>query len=85
MNKRGEWFSYRVTRVVFTIGVMALTYGALQFVLAAPGYRSSALVAIGIVLVALATRGPWDSISSGRNRSVLGFHARPGSDAEEKL
>ena len=35
------------------------------------------LIIVGIALVAVSTRGPWDSDASGRNRSVLGFHARP--------
>jgi hypothetical protein len=38
------------------------------------------LLLAGLGLVALSTRGPWDSEASGRNRSVLGFHARPGKE-----
>ncbi|PVE18465.1 hypothetical protein DDA93_09090 [Arthrobacter sp. Bz4] len=53
--------------LVFTgaIGmVMDPSRGALWFAIAA-----------GVLFVAIATRGPWDSKASGRNRSVLGFKA----------
>lgn len=33
-------------------------------------------VLLGLALVALSTRGPWDSEASGRNRSVVGFRVR---------
>ncbi len=33
-------------------------------------------VLLGLALVALSTRGPWDSEASGRNRSAVGFRVR---------
>ena len=77
--------SSRVTRLLFAVGIMLITVGVLRLVLALPGYGDWACVLLGILLLALSTRGPWDSISSGRNRSVLGFRARAGSDSEENL
>ncbi|TFD45126.1 hypothetical protein E3T55_19045 [Cryobacterium frigoriphilum] len=83
MIKRGEWFSFRVTRLLFSVGVMLIGSAVMRLILAFPGDVAWVLLLLGMLLVALATRGPWDSVSSGRNRSVLGFRARSGSDAAD--
>jgi hypothetical protein len=69
-------FPWWVTRTVFLAGVMALTSFALRCVLSSASVFTWVLIPVGLALVALATRGPWDSTASGRNRSVLGFRAR---------
>lgn len=67
------------------MGVMVCTVAVLRLVVTFSGGWDWTFLLLGLLLVALATCGPWDSISSGRNRSLLGFRARPGSDAEDDL
>ncbi|MET4136730.1 hypothetical protein [Pseudarthrobacter sp. PvP090] len=77
-HSEGGMFGWEVTRVLFSIGTMAILTGILRIVLDQSQAFPWALIAFaGIGLVALSTRGPWDSETSGRNRSVLGFRARP--------
>lgn len=75
MTTRGAWFSWRVTRLLFSCAVALLTMGLIRLMISASWF-SFAFVIAGLALGALATRGPWDSEESGRNRSVLGFRAR---------
>lgn len=73
----GGLFGWQVTRALFSLVVMSTLAGLFQVVLDQSQVFSWVLYAVGLGLVALSTRGPWDSESSGRNRSVLGFRARP--------
>lgn len=75
-------FGWRVTRALFAVGAMAFVAGVLMLVFAAAP-SAVWLILAGLGLVALSTRGPWDSEASGRNRSVLGFHARPGKEVPQ--
>ena len=75
-------FPWWVTRFLFSWGVMAIVAYVLQFVLGLTSPYSWILILIGLVLIAVSTRGPWDSEIDGRNRSVLGFRARPGPDQD---
>ena len=75
MAKNRELFNWRITRLLFALGVMALASGVLRLV-TNPGWGYVVLGAVGVALLVLATRGAWDSEASGRNRSVLGFDAR---------
>lgn len=82
MTKRGEWFDWRVTRLLVGVGVSLIGSAVARLVMGLPSDLAWAFLALGVLFAALATRGPWDSISNGRNRSVFGFRARSGSDAE---
>lgn len=73
----GELFGWQVTRVLFSLGIMSTLTGLFRVVLDQSQILSWVLCTVGPGLVALSTRGPWDSESSGRNRSVPGFRARP--------
>ena len=79
MREHHELFGWKVTRVLFSLGGLAVIDGVLMLVVAG-SWQYAVLVVTGVVLVAISTRGPWDSEASGRNRSVLGFRARPGKD-----
>ncbi len=70
-------FDWQVTRVLFSLGSMSTLTGVFRFVLDQSQVFPWVLAAMGLGLVALSTRGPWDRETSGRNRSVLGFRARP--------
>lgn len=76
MKPKHGLFSWKVTRAFFAVGLFLVMTGAIRLVLAA-SWAYLWLVLVGIALVALSTRGPWDSEESGRNRSVLGFRVRP--------
>jgi uncharacterized membrane protein YfcA len=80
-HSEGGMFGWEVTRVLFSIGTMAVLTGIFRIVLDQSQVFPWALTAVGSGLVALSTRGPWDSETSGRNRSVLGFRARRTGDA----
>jgi len=68
-------FSWRITRALFGLGIFVVVFGVINFVRTTDAaYVFLSLV--GFALLALSTRGPWDSESSGRNRSVMGFRAR---------
>ena len=69
-------FSWKVTRALFAVGGFIVMTGIIRLVLTA-SWTYVWLVLVGLALVALSTRGPWDSEASGRNRSVLGFRVRP--------
>jgi hypothetical protein len=68
-------FSSQVTRSPFALGVLAVVMGMIWLVLTSSGAYVGLLLA-GVALVALSTRGRWDSEKSGRNRSVLGIRPR---------
>ena len=70
-------FSWRVARLLFMAGVVAIFFPFARLVVGVANPHPWVLVLVGIALVALSTRGPWDGELSGRNRSILGFHARP--------
>lgn len=75
MRSNHGMFSWKVTRYLFSIGSFVVLTGILRIVLTASwGYIW--IILLGLALVALSTRGPWDSEASGRNRSVLGFRVR---------
>jgi hypothetical protein len=78
-NDRGllPWW---VTRVLFSLGTMSIFSGVFPFLLRSAPTYSWVLVLVGLILIVVSVRGPWDSEDSGRNRSVLGFKARPGPD-----
>ena len=76
MLERRRTFSWKVTRLLFSSGIMAIFF-ALARLGSLPAPYLWILIIVGIALVAVSTRGPWDSEASGRSRSVLGFHARP--------
>jgi len=76
MRRRHGLFSWMVTRALFSVGSFAVMTGIIQLVLTT-SWAYVWLILVGLALVALSTLGPWDSEESGRNRSVLGFRARP--------
>lgn len=76
-HSEGGMFGWKVTRALFSVGTMAVMASILRIALDRSQAYPWALTAVGMGLVALSTRGPWDSETSGRNRSVLGFRARP--------
>jgi hypothetical protein len=76
-HSTGGMFGWKVTRALFSVGTMAVLTGAFRIALDQSQVFPWVLAAVGLGLVALSTRGPWDSETSGRNRSVLGFRARP--------
>ena len=80
-NGRGllPWW---LTRVVFSSGAMAIFSCIFQLVLGSTTSYSWVLLVVGLALIAVSVLGPWDSEDSGRNRSVLGFNARPGPDQD---
>lgn len=79
MMRSRAFFPWWVTRLLFAVGTMAIVGGAVRLLLASSALNWVA-IAVGLVLLALSTRGPWDSEASGRNRSVLGFRVRPKTD-----
>ena len=78
MREHHELFGWRVTRALFAVGGMTFFLG--MFLLVAAWWNAAWLLLAGLGVVAISTRGPWDSEASGRNRSVLGFHARLGKE-----
>ncbi|HEY5320158.1 MAG TPA: hypothetical protein VIJ76_04695 [Galbitalea sp.] len=76
MRYNREEFNWRATRLVFSGGVIGIVMGVFQLVATHDGAFIWGIV-IGLILLGISTRGRWDSESSGRNRSVLGFHAHP--------
>lgn len=72
----GRIFGWKVTRVLFSVGTMSILTGGFRIATDPAQVFPWVLVAVGLGLVALSTRGPWDCETSGRNRSVLGFKAR---------
>ncbi|PXA69474.1 hypothetical protein CVS29_02695 [Arthrobacter psychrochitiniphilus] len=68
-------FSWKTTRLLFSIGSFVAMAGILRLVTAG-SWVYILFVLLGLALVALSTRGPWDSEASGRNRSVVGFRVR---------
>lgn len=76
MEPRRALFSWRVTRLVFALATFLFVTAIIQLILS-PSWLYAALLIAGLGLFALATRGPWDSEASGRNRSVFGFRVRP--------
>lgn len=80
MRRNGGLMDWRSTRMRFAMGVMGVVVGLLEVLQGSfSGYFWLWILA-GLALLALSTRGPWDSEVSGRNRSVFGFRARPDSD-----
>lgn len=77
MPKKRRTFSWIVTRLLFTTGTIAIFSGIAWYFSGSYGPTAWIIVLVGVALVAVSTRGPWDSESSGRNRSALRFHARP--------
>ena len=73
-------FPWWVTRILFSLGTIAIVSYVLQLVLGSATPYSWMLILVGLVLIAVSTRSPWDSETGGRNRSILGFKARPGPD-----
>jgi len=71
-----------LTRVVFAAGVMAISSTIFQLVLGSAAAYSWVLLVVGLALLVASVLGPWDSEGSGRNRSVLGFKARPEPDQD---
>jgi hypothetical protein len=80
-NERGL-FPWWVTRVFFSLGAMSIFSFVFQVLLRSAGPYSWVLIPVGLALIVVSIRGPWDSEASGRNRSVLGFKARPGPDQD---
>ena len=78
-NERGL-FPWWVTRVLFSLGVMSVFSFVFQVLLRSASPYSWILILVGLALIAVSVHGPWDSEASGRNRSVLGFRARPGPE-----
>jgi hypothetical protein len=76
MRYNRDEVDWRVTRILFSFGVMSVVLGVIQLVTSHDGAFIWGVLA-GVILVGISTRGRWDSQSSGRNRSVLGFHAHP--------
>jgi len=76
MRYNREEFNWRATRLLFSTGVISIAMGVIQLITTRDGAFIWA-IAVGLVLLGISTRGRWDSESSGRNRSVLGFHAHP--------
>ena len=75
-------FPWWVARLLFSWGAMAIVSYVLQLTLGSTSPYSWILILVGLVFIAAFTRGPWDSETGGRNRSVLGFQARPGPDQD---
>jgi uncharacterized membrane protein len=76
MRYNREEITWRLTRLVFVLGVFGIVLGVIQL-LATHNWAFLWLVLVGVILLGISTRGRWDSESSGRNRSVLGFRAHP--------
>lgn len=74
MGPNRGMFSWRVTRALFGLGIFVVVCGVINFVRATDA-ADVFLILVGFALLARSTRGPWDSVFSGRNRSVMGFHA----------
>jgi uncharacterized membrane protein YfcA len=81
MRRQGGLFDWRVTRLLFPMGIAGVMVGILEVLQGAFSSYFWLWMMAGIALLALSTRGPWGSEASGRNRSVLGFRARPDGDA----
>jgi hypothetical protein len=75
MRRNGGLFDWKVTRMSFAMGIWGVATGILEVVQGS--FSSYFWLLAGLALVALSTRGPWDSEASGRNRPVLGFRVRP--------
>ena len=75
MRPNHGMFSWKMTRLLFSIGSFVAMAGILRLVTAG-SWVYILFVLLGLALVALSTRGPWDSEASGRNRSVVGFRVR---------
>lgn len=75
MRRSQGLFGWQATRLLFAVGAFAVMSGILRGAVAA-SWSYLWLILAGVAMLALSTRGPWDSEESGRNRSVLGFHAR---------
>ncbi|MFB9166558.1 hypothetical protein [Arthrobacter psychrochitiniphilus] len=75
MRPNHGMFSWKTTRLLFSIGSFVAMAGILRLVTAG-SWVYILFVLLGLALVALSTRGPWDSEASGRNRSVVGFRVR---------
>jgi len=75
MGPNRGMFSWRITRALFGLGIFVVVFGVITFVRTTDAAYVF-LILVGFALLALATRGPWDSEFSGRNRSVMGFRAR---------
>ena len=80
MRRNGGLFAWRSTRMLFSMGIMGVVVGLLEVLQGSFSSYFWLWIVAGLALLALSTRGPWDSEASGRNRSVLGFRARPDSD-----
>ncbi|WP_315914262.1 hypothetical protein [Arthrobacter sp. lap29] len=75
MRPNHGMFSWKTTRLLFSIGSFVAMAGILRLVTAG-SWVYILFVLLGLALVALSTRGPWDSEASGRNRSAVGFRVR---------
>jgi len=80
MRRDGGLFDWRSTRMLFSMGITGVVVGLLEVLQGSFSSYFWLWIVAGLALLALSTRGPWDSEESGRNRSVLGFRARPDSD-----
>ena len=76
MRRNHGLLNWRVTRALFAVGSFEVVTGILLLVLTS-SWNYAWLALAGLALIAVSARGPWDSEESGRNRSVLGFRARP--------
>jgi uncharacterized membrane protein YfcA len=79
MRRDGGLFDWRVTRLLFPMGIAGVVVGILEVLQGSFSSYFWLWIMAGLALLALSTRGPWDSEASGRNRSVLGFRVRPDS------
>lgn len=70
-------FGWKTTRALFALGSMLVFTGVIGMIMEPSRGLLWFAIAAGVLFVAISTRGPWDSKASGRNRSVLGFRARP--------
>lgn len=80
MRRNGELFDWKVTRMLFAMGIGGVVIGILEVVQGSYSRYLWLWIMTGLALVTISTRGPWDSKASGRNRSVLGFRVRPEDD-----
>jgi hypothetical protein len=76
-------FAWQVTRVLFAVGTFAVVTGILRCVMAS-SWNFAWFVLVGLALMALSTRGPWDSEKSRRQRSVMDFRVRADQDASAR-
>jgi len=80
MRSNGGLFNWRSTRMLFSMGIVGVVVGHLEVLQGSFSSYFWLWIMAGLAFLALSTRGPWDNEASGRNRSVLGFRARPDSD-----